>query len=153
MVTIRPYEDRDFIQCEKISREFQENSVFADSGWDTDKFNILSSQAIDPNSSVFAFVSEMDGIIIGAFVGYVSEYFFSRKNISQDLIVIVLPEYRSYSYECISRMLSAFESWSKHNNAVEICIGSSTALDNDNYKNFLEGNGYKDVGFIAKKRI
>lgn len=153
MVVIRPYEDSDFVQCEKIAREFQEKSVFKEAGWDSEKFNYLSSNAAKPDSDIFAFVADLDGIIIGAFIGYVSEYFFSSSKISQDLIVIVLPKYRSHAYECIGKMLSSFESWSKDKNAVEVCVGSSTALNNNNYKNFLEKNGYEDVGFITKKRV
>ena len=50
-------------------------------------------------------------------------------------------------------MLSEFEDWAKVKNAVEICIGASTGLKTDNYKDFLITNGYQDVGFLTKKRI
>ena len=50
-------------------------------------------------------------------------------------------------------MLERFESWAKQKNAVEICIGASTNQVSENYKKYLESNGYTDVGFITKKRI
>lgn len=149
----RPYENRDFVQCEKFAQEFLKTSVFKDAGYKSSKVKNFMKQAADPSSNVFACVSDLDGLIIGVFVGYVSEYWFSSKNIAQDLFVTVIPKRRSHAYMCISRMVSAFESWSRAKKAIEICIGSSTALANDNYKNFLKRSGYKEVGFIVKKEI
>jgi hypothetical protein len=64
-----------------------------------------------------------------------------------------LPDYRSNAYEGLKVMLERFESWAKQKNAVEICIGASTNQVSENYKKYLESNGYTDVGFITKKRI
>tara|TARA_R110002012_G_scaffold91301_2_gene222420 strand:+ start:7351 stop:7809 length:459 start_codon:yes stop_codon:yes gene_type:complete len=150
---IRPYENKDLDQCEAIARGFQETSLFDVSGWDSDKFNYLASQAGKPDSDVFSWVADLDGVIIGAFVGYITEYYFSKGKLAQDLIVIFLPEHRKYAYKGIERMLSEFEAWAKNKGAVEVCIGSSTGLKTDNYKNFLIDQGYQDVGFLTKKRI
>ena len=150
---IRAYENKDLDQCEAIARGFQESSLFNVSGWDRGKFKYLASQAAIPGSDIFAWVADLDGVIIGAFVGYITEYYFSKEKLAEDLIVIFLPEHRKCAYEGLEKMLSEFEAWAKGKNAVEVCIGASTGLKTDNYKNFLINNGYQDVGFLTKKRI
>ena len=151
---IRKLELDDYHQCLEIGKSFQENSLFFVAGWDIDKYNDLIIQGANTSSSdVFACVADLEGKVIGIFFGYVTEYFFSKKILAQDLIVLFLPDYRSYAYEGLKVMLDRFESWAKYKNAVEICIGSSTNQVSENYKKFLESNGYSEVGFITKKRI
>ena len=150
---IRELELDDYHQCLEIGKGFQENSVFSIAGWDYDKYNNLIIQGSDANSDVFACVAELDSKIVGIFFGCVTEYYFSKKLLAQDLIVLFLPDYRSNAYEGLKVMLEKFEIWAKQKNAIEICIGSSTNQVSKNYKKFLESNGYNDVGFITKKRI
>ena len=150
---IRELELDDYHQCLEIGKGFQENSVFSIAGWDYDKYNNLIIQGSDANSDVFSCVAELDRKIVGIFFGCVTEYYFSKKLLAQDLIVLFLPDYRSNAYEGLKVMLEKFESWAKQKNAVEVCIGSSTNQVSKNYKKFLESNGYNDVGFITKKRI
>ena len=150
---IRKLELEDYHQCLEIGKSFQENSVFSIAGWDDNKYNNLIIQGSDTDSDTFACVAELEGKIIGIFFGYVTEYYFSKKLLAQDLIVLFLPDYRSYAYEGLKVMLEKFESWAKQKNAVEVCIGSSTNQVSENYKIFLESSGYTNVGFITKKRI
>tara|TARA_R100001460_G_scaffold48103_2_gene86006 strand:- start:1072 stop:1530 length:459 start_codon:yes stop_codon:yes gene_type:complete len=150
---IRDLELSDYHQCFDIGKGFQENSVFSIAGWDDDKYNNLIIQGSDAESDTFACVADLEGTIVGIFFGYVTEYYFSKKLLAQDLIVLFLPDYRSYAYEGLEIMLNKFESWAKEKGAIEICIGSSTNQVSENYKQFLESNGYNDVGFITKKRI
>lgn len=150
---IRPYEHKDLVQCEAGARWFQESSLFNKAGWDSAKFKKLADLAADPNSNVFAQLAETDGIIVGAFVGRITEYYFSREKLAEDLIVIFLPEYRKEAYESLTIMLRHFEAWAKSKGAIEVCIGASTALKNDNYKKFLLKENYQDVGFIVKKGV
>lgn len=150
---IRKLELEDYHQCLDIGKSFQENSVFSIAGWDDNKYNNLIIQGSDTDSDTFACVAELEGKIIGIFFGYVTEYYFSKKLLAQDLIVLFLPDYRSYAYEGLKIMLENFESWAKEKDAVEICIGASTNQVSENYKQFLESNGYNDVGFLTKKRI
>ena len=150
---IRELELDDYHQCLEIGKGFQENSVFSIAGWAYDKYNDLIIQGSDANSDVFACVAELDGKIVGIFFGCVTEYYFSKRLLAQDLIVLFLPDYRSNAYEGLKVMLEKFEIWAKQKNAIEICIGSSTNQVSKNYKKFLESNGYNDVGFITKKRI
>ena len=150
---IRELELDDYHQCLEIGKGFQENSVFSIAGWDYDKYNNLIIQGSDANSDVFACVAELDGKIVGIFFGCVTEYYFSKKLLAQDLIVLFLPDYRSNAYEGLKVMLEKFEIWAKQKDAIEICIGSSTNQVSENYKKFLESSGYNDVGFITKKRI
>ena len=150
---IRQLELDDYSQCLVMGKGFQENSIFSAAGWDNDKYNSLVVQGIEPDSNVFVCVADLEGKIIGMFVGYASEYFFSKKILASDLVVMFLPDYRSYAYEGLKVMLEKFESWAKQKNAVEVCIGSSTNQVSENYKIFLESSGYTNVGFITKKRI
>ena len=150
---IRKLELEDYHQCLDIGKGFQENSVFSVAGWDDNKYNNLIIQGSDTDSDTFACVADLEGKIIGIFFGYVTEYYFSRKLLAQDLIVLFLPDYRSYAYEGLKIMLENFESWAKEKDAVEICIGASTNQVSENYKQFLESNGYNDVGFLTKKKI
>ena len=75
---IRQLELGDYSQCLEMGKGFQENSIFSAAGWDNDKYNSLVVQGIEPDSNVFVCVADLEGKIIGMFVGYASEYFFSK---------------------------------------------------------------------------
>ena len=86
-------------------------------------------------------------------MGNISEYYFSNEKLAQDLVVIFLPEYKKDSHMYLDIIIPKFEEWAKSKGAVETCIGSSTALKRNRYKDYLKSKDYKDVGFIMKKEI
>ena len=150
---VRPYHRQDVHQCMQIAKTFQENSTFSKSGWNNEKFFSLSNYALQDDSDVFAYVVDIDSRVIGAFVGNISEYYFSNEKLAQDLVVIFLPEYKKDSHMYLDIIIPKFEEWAKSKGAVETCILSSTALKRNIYKDYLKSKDYKDVGFIMKKEI
>lgn len=91
--------------------------------------------------------------VVGLFLGYLSEYFFSYEKIASDLVVFIYPEYRVSAYRTLKKMVSEFEAWAASRGAIETCIATSSGTDGAGYKKFLTRQGYSEVGFVTKKRI
>ena len=132
---------------------FQKTSLFSVSGWSNDKARYWVRTGIDENSDTFMRVVELDGNVIGLFLGYISEYFFSYEKIASDLVVFIHPDHRMNAYRPLKQMVREFEEWAKERGAIETCIATSSGTDGAGYKKFVLKQGYNEVGFVTKKRI
>lgn len=132
---------------------FQKTSLFEVSGWSNQKAYWWVDQAITQDSNVFMRVVERNEEIIGFFLGYISEYFFSYEKIASDLVVFIHPDHRNNAYRPLKQMVREFEDWAKAKGAIETCIATSSGTDGAGYKKFVLKQGYNEVGFVTKKRI
>jgi len=107
------------------------------------KFHISSSKVI--------LVAEKEACIVGMFLGYITEFFFSDDELTTDRLFYVRPEHRKgfVAY----RLFKGFESWSKEVGVTTIQVGISTGIDNEGYTNFCERLGYNRTGTVLSKEI
>lgn len=150
---VRPPTDLDANRIVALGELFQKTSLFEVSGWSNQKAYWWVKQAIAPDSTVFMRVVECNNEIIGFFLGYISEYFFSYEKIASDLVVFIHPEHRTNAYRPLKQMVREFEDWAKEKGAIETCIATSSGTDGAGYKKFVLKQGYDEVGFVTKKRI
>jgi hypothetical protein len=150
---VRISSPEDFAQINALGRWFQENSNFSKCGWSVEKvFNFFVS-GLDPESNTFVRVCELDDEIVGLFFGVITEYFFSRNSIAQELVVVFKPDHRKKISPLLIEMSNQFESWAKDRGAVEISMGIFSGIDGKGYHKFLESRGYKQSGIAFKKEV
>lgn len=150
---VRPPVVEDYDQINDLGRWFQENSFYHSCGWSDKKSYHWVTTGTQPESTTFMRVVELDGKIIGFFLGNLTEYFFSSKTIAQDLVMVFTPEHREGISKPIIRMLREFFNWAKKKKAHEICIGVTSGIAGPGYEKLILKHGFKKVGLIMKKEV
>lgn len=98
-------------------------------------------------------VCELNGEIVGFFLGELVEYFFSQDLIAQELVMVFKPNHREGIGEHLKNMISEFTDWSKSKGAVEVCVGITSGIAGKGYEKLLKQQGFKEVGLITKKEV
>ena len=151
--SVRISSPEDFAQINALGRWFQENSNFSKCGWSVEKaFNFVVSGS-DPESNTFMRVCELDGEIVGFFLGVITEYFFSRNAIAQELVVVFKPDHRDNIAPHLAQMINQFAEWASQQDAIEACIGITSGIAGDGYPKFIQSQGFKQAGLIFKKEV
>lgn len=143
----------DFDQINLIGRWFQENSLYTTCGWSDEKSLRLVVEGTYPDSNTFMRVVESEGQIVGFFLGHITEYFFSTKQIAQDLVMVFLPQKRAGIIKPTIKMLKEFEAWAVNKGAHEICIGITSGIAGPGYEQLIKRIGYREVGSVMKKEV
>ena len=142
----------DFDQISALGRWFQENSLYAGCGWSDEKALGLVLAGIDPESKTFMRVVEKEDLLIGFFLGYITEYFFSTKQIAQEMFMVIDPDHRAGIHKPVLRLLKDFISWGQVRGANEICIGITSGIAGPGYEKLLLRSGFRESGSIFKMR-
>jgi hypothetical protein len=153
MFITRSPQKEDISAIVSMAKDFQQNSLFKDCGFDEDKVRQIILKCIDPTKPYFMTVGEQDGIILGAFCGEISEYFFSKNRIATDLAIYVNPNDRRFTLKFLNKAIVEFETWAKKWGAMEICIAPSSGAYSPSFEKFLQKKKYDRIGFITKKGI
>lgn len=143
----------DFDQINLIGRWFQENSLYASCGWSDQKSLKWVVEGSYPESNTFMRVVENDEMIVGFFLGYITEYFFSSKQIAQDLVMVFLPQQRSGIAKPVFKILKEFEAWATEKGAHEVCIGITSGIAGPGYEKLIKRMGFREVGSAMKKEV
>ena len=143
----------DFDQINSLGRWFQENSNYVNCGWSPKKALVFVHQGSKPESNTFMKVCELNGEIVGFFLGELVEYFFSQDLIAQELVMVFKPNHREGIGDHLKNMISEFTDWSKSKGAVEVCVGITSGIAGKGYEKLLKQQGFKEVGLITKKEV
>ena len=150
---VRPSSIEDYESINALGRWFQENSLYANCGWSDQKSFALVQAGSDPASSTFMRVVEKEGQIVGFFLGYISEYFFSEKKIAQDMVMVFSTDQRDGIGKPTVQVLREFVNWATGRGANEVCIGITSGIAGAGYEKLVLKNGFKKVGIIMKKEV
>ena len=153
MAVIRPPVMEDYAQISTMGRWFQENSDYRNCGWSEKKAAHIIFRSTDETSPYFMRVAEVDGELIGMFLGVVSEYFFSEELIAMEQVVFFYPDKRSGVSKMLRQMFAEFEDWAKAQSAREVCLGVTSGIAGDGYEKLIEKVGYRRAGSIFKREI
>tara|TARA_B100000212_G_scaffold58795_2_gene39553 strand:+ start:10114 stop:10569 length:456 start_codon:yes stop_codon:yes gene_type:complete len=98
-----------------------------------------------------ALVAEnVDGKLVGFYVGVIHEHWFGTDKISCDLALYVIKEFRGSS--AALRLLKAYEQWANMAGAAEIHIGTSTDINTNKNLSLFQKMGYEIGGTFLRKR-
>ena len=148
---IRCLEYADIPETVELARKFVEESAFSRFQFSHEKMAANLAMSVTHPDRAFCHVVEHDGKLVGALVGYISEFFFGPDLIASDSGWFILPEYRG-SRSAV-RLLKNFEKWGKANGAKEIAMGISTDVMPEKTGALLQKLGYVPVGGNFKKAV
>lgn len=94
-------------------------------------------------------VADLDGELIGMFIGVISERWFSDDKFVTDLTLYVKPEHRGGS--SFLRLIKAFEAWAASQGVHDIAIGVSTEIHAARTVRAYEVLGYRLAGYTMVK--
>lgn len=141
----------DIPELVRLSYLMHGGSAYSKFNFDLDK--IASNFAFWVSSPDYFVVTakDEDGMIVGGYCGYVTEYFFGKDLIACDLGLFVEPSRRGGMTAI--RLIKAFEDWAKSKGAKEVCPGTTTMVAPERTSRLYERLGYLVVGSIFKKEV
>ena len=151
--TIRLPKMEDFDQVNDLGRWMQKNSIYKNCDWSSDKIHSLLVNCVEKQNPVFGLVVEKDDEIVGFLMAFLTEYWFSKKKIANEQVVVFKEDHRDGIAKPIIEMLIEFEKWAKKHGAQEINMGIVSGIAGSGYSKLLTRYGLKEVGQIYKKEV
>lgn len=125
-------------------------SSFKDIRYDKEKLQELGEMIVARPEVFFASVAEDENkVILGMFVGVITEYYFSKDTMATDLLFYV-DENKRGALACL-KMFKEFELWAKRNNAKEVRPATSTGIQVQRTAKLYEHLGYEQTGHTFRK--
>jgi len=125
-------------------------SSFKSIGYDEEKLRDLGTSIINRPDVFFASVAEDENkVILGMFVGVITEYYFSKDTMASDLLFYVDQDKRG-ALACL-KMIKEFELWAKRNNAKEVRPATSTGIEMNRTAKLYSHLGYEPTGHTFRK--
>lgn len=134
----------------ELGKQMHEESSFAGLQYDEQKLYDMGIVYIANPEIYFAKVAEKDGVIYAMYVGYISEYYFSKDLAGFDQLLFVAPEKRGGI--AAMRLIKEFEEWAYSNGAKEVRPACSTGVQSEKTRQLYEALGYETVGYTFRKR-
>ena len=147
---IRPFTLKDLPTMVELGKIMHEESVYRDLDFDAQKLIDLGHHYIANPETCWSAVAEVDGRIIGMYAGYITEYYFGKDLIAQDLLLFVDPTKRGGL--AAVKLITAFEDWAFAKGVKEVCPASSTMVAPERTAMLYNLLGYTNVGSLFKKR-
>ena len=145
---IRPMETRDVSRVVTLAKEMHQEGNYKDIPFHTDVFVSTISHCMRDG---FAWVGEKDGLVVCGMLATISEYFFSKEKLTNDLGLFVSKDYRKSRLALL--LLKEYVSWGKSMGVKEITMGSSNGHKGTGLGKFLVNSlGFEYVGEIYKLR-
>ncbi|MES2973270.1 MAG: GNAT family N-acetyltransferase [Pseudomonadota bacterium] len=128
-----------------IGREMHEESVFSPYSFDIPTLTLLMSRLIKGDHGI-ALVEEVDGVVVGGFLGVVWPHFFGPDLQASDLALFIRPEYRGGSAGF--RLIRAFITEAKARGAAQVVLANSTGIQPERVAGLFERVGLRQVGYV-----
>lgn len=149
---IRPATEADVPRVLELSEGIFNESVYARTcTYSPEKVAHLVTQLMLPNPDRwFLCLAENDGITIGMYAGFLTEYYFSQDLMAVDMALFVDPSKRGGL--AAVKLVQAFEEWAFARGAKEVCPATSTMVAPERTAMLYQFLGYDIVGNMFKKR-
>lgn len=98
-----------------------------------------------------AFVAEQDGVVIGGFLGVVTEYFFSHERMACDLAIFVEPDRRGGIVA--AGLIRTFRTWAARQGVKHLELGVSTGVHAEQTGALFERLGLTRQGALYTEDI
>lgn len=125
----------------------RESPKFSAAAWSAGKVGeLLESLILDPDGLVL--VAEVDGELVGGFLGVISEHFFSHDRFAQDFALFVASDRRgAYAGK---RLLEGFKAWAQAK-GVPAELGISTMVNVEQTGRLFEACGFERYGYLYRE--
>jgi len=131
-----------------LGREMHDESpLFSQLDYDESKLAVLGEKLLEQGGVFLA--EDEDLVVVGMFVGMVSEYFFGHDLMASDFALYVDEDHRGGSIGV--RLVKAFEKWAFEFGAKVILLGISTGIQADRTAQLYNRLGFKTHGYTTLK--
>lgn len=127
----------------ELGRVMHAESRYSVHAWNDAKVHALIVQLIESEDGL-ALVAEHDGEIVGGFIGYVGEHYFTDVLVASDYALFVGMSHRGAMAG--KRLIGAYVEWAKSRGAAMIQIGITTGVAVDASSRLVESCGFRNVG-------
>jgi len=149
-VYVRTFQVTDFPKLIKLAETMaSESPYFKGSEIDKIKVTRLGYEIITSGSAYCGFVALENARIIGFFIGYCIEAFFSSQRIASDLALYVPQDERGG--RAAIALIRRFEAWAKERGAQKITLGISTGITVDRTEQLYNRLGFETTGRLCQK--
>lgn len=151
MVLIRaPANWHDIMAMEELAKKMHEEGAFRDLDYSSRKVLAIGKQVLnDPN--YFGVLCEYNDEIIGLMVCYVSEFYFGKDKIAQDMVLYV-DKSRRGGLGAI-RMIERYVEWAVEKGCKEIQLGQTVGIDAEAVHKLYTHAGFELIGQLYKRRV
>lgn len=147
---IRKMTEEDVPTIISYGQQMHEESYFKHFNFSEEKLWVLWEQ-IKTHQTYCALVAEnVDGKLVGFFVGFINEHWFGTDKVTCDLALYVIKEFRGSS--AALRLMRAYEKWGFMAGASEVHIGTSTDINTNKNLSLFQKMGYEIGGTFLRKR-
>lgn len=147
-MTIRNADYNDVDALLELGRQMHAESWYAYLPFDDDKVRNALCTAITRG---FLAVHEVDGRVLGAMAGVITEFWFCHSRIATDLGLFVRSDKRGSA--AAVRLVQAFIDWAKKNGAAEVSLAISTGVRIEETGDLYKALGLTHVGGVYKGRL
>lgn len=114
-------------------------------------WRVLEETVQNPTKYFIVYSKNSSGDIDGFFLGTMGLEFFTGNLVAKDLGMYVVPELRGT--RLFFRLLNAFESWAKDNQAAKIVLYHSTGIEPEKAMKMFPKLGYSHFGYMFDKEL
>jgi hypothetical protein len=149
-MAIRPVMPRDIPKLVKLAEIMHAEGRYKKISFNAKKLQryFLNTMA---SGLIVGFVDEKESNIVGAILGYISDYFFSDELLLEDKGFFVLPEYRKSKSG--AKLLKAWIDAGKKLEVREICLSTSSLEDANALDALCKKVGLEKIGSVYKMEI
>lgn len=148
---VRPATWDDFSGCYELGEEVRSESLTEFPPIDVEICRLRLSQTIIMPEAFFWYVAEIDGRLVGFFVGSLQQHFFSRNVLAINETWYVRPENRGSM--AAYKLLREFIAWAKRAGSEKVHIHLNTKVNAERNRTFLYRLGFQDNGVVLRKDL
>lgn len=142
---IRNAEEKDLDRLIELGKQMHAESKYAIYNFDDEKTRNYFWGCILHEDGILLVV-ERDGVIVGGFVGWVSDQYFGQDKVAVDLALFVQQDKRGAMAGAM--LIKRYIEIAKEKGAAQIVISNSTGVDKDRVGKLYEKLGMEHVGFV-----
>lgn len=150
MLIRKPVDQYDILAMEELARRMHAEGAFRGLDYDVRKVLAIGKQVLnDPN--FFGVLCEHNGEIIGLMICYVTEFYFGKDKIAQDM-VLYIDETRRGGVGAL-RMIERYVEWAVEKGVKEIQLGQTVGINAETVAKLYAHAGFELIGQLYKRRV
>ncbi len=129
-----------------LAQEFHTHSNYAPLDFDVDIVSKLLAACVLQQDGLMGWAAVDKGTIIGGLIGRVTQSFFGKDSVSNDLGLFVSPDRRGGV--AAIHLLRAYKAWAKAKGAKRINFAVTAGINAERTAKFITTQGFKPVGSL-----
>jgi GNAT superfamily N-acetyltransferase len=128
----------------QIAELMHVESLYSEYPLNRDRTKFILEELI-PKEEVYTKGVEVDGSLVGVFLGEVTTDLWAEVQVARDIILYMIPEHRGGGHGV--RLLKGFRKWAEPLSDI-VVISVFAGIDNEKMSGLLDRLGYSDAGSL-----